>query len=514
MTKILGSNSSFTTNIQKIVETEKGYFINGQYYYKDTFSPKPLTFLQTIGSTKEIRMHKNLNIKSNGTNNLKNEDSSFIVDKDNQDIKYIVSTNAKSGNTIYFYKIIENDNTVQLLNNYSLSITSNVTFNSFIDQDELYVYFTCQSGASCYLYRLHKINFVAERLFYSDVAGNSNLNIIKITDAFIYYSYQAANGTMNAYRYNKQAKLNEKITITGETASTNSASITSCRSIQDPNNSNVFYFFTICYETATPFTPRIFKYTFDISEVDLTKIYKGKTLMAQNNSSLFELLALPSSTASQIECVYITNNDSKYLIVALYDNYTATPADQTKHGFYLFKINDDDTLDKLQFLSFSSSFIRGFLTANGNKTFIVANDTTVYFVMFDSENERLIISNQAESPPLFIGLDKNENIWIVNQLEEVEMFSLSSPTNVSIKFEKDNYKYEGSDISSYIEIDATNFQGGRVAITLELSIKGDAVFEANNSKLIRELTDVNGIKRIPIIVKGPGSITIYPKLVV
>ena len=128
--------------------------------------------------------------------------------------------------------------------------------------------------------------------------------------------------------------------------------------------------------------------------------------------------------------------------------------------------------------------------------------------MLNFEKDKFVITNVLNNRPQYIGADLAENIWIVNKLGEVEMYSPFVPIHVNIEYEFENYNYEGKDIETYISIESKNYLNENIASKLKLTIKGEAVFSNNSDNIIIDTTLETGKKRIPITIKGDGAITI------
>ena len=93
------------------------------------------------------------------------------------------------------------------------------------------------------------------------------------------------------------------------------------------------------------------------------------------------------------------------------------------------------------------------------------------------------------------------------------MYSPSTPTQVKVSFEKDSYSYEGEAISTNIIYEAKNYAGEYIETDLELSIKGNAVFQSNQNKTLIVKTGIGGSKSAAIDITGAGSISVYTKVI-
>lgn len=515
MTKILDS-LSYNGQIQKIVELSNGYIINGQYYNKSNLAPKALKFYKTYGDTKDLAMNKRLSLKtSSWVPTYKSDTPSIIVDSFDPQVTYVYTTGTRSHN-INFFKFREVDGNVQVIMDitYSNIPAPGAFFQAYAGQDQYYLYYIMQTNTTSgtgHFVRINKKTLVLESILSFSQYNPTGARVLKETDTFIFLASQRSFSAIYFHRYNKQTNAMETIATPIKNGKGYYGSLMSDLQV---TGTNTGYAYTVHQEPTTG-SMFINRYGFDFSKSVANETLVSNEVQTVTWNGFPNLPQLTQQISSVYESFIVNANDGKkILVVALYETSTNTPVDASIQGFYSFEIVPTGGLISLGFTQISSANLKGFLYSNNKKVLVAATDAAIYFLNFDESVKKYVVADQIDALPLHIGMDQNENIWYTNSLEEVEMVSLSVPTVVDVKFEKSGYKYEGLDVPTYIEIDAKNYQGSRVGVKLELSIRGDAIFESNSQKVIQEMTDLTGPKRVNVIVKGSGSITIYPKLIV
>ena len=189
-------------------------------------------------------------------------------------------------------------------------------------------------------------------------------------------------------------------------------------------------------------------------------------------------------------------------------------ANNTLNGVYTFLISNDNT-NELQFTGKLDGFpvhLRGSVLS-ANKLFaVLATLNATYMCTFNKVSRKFEIMDILNNQPRAIGIDLQDNVWVIYTAYEVDMYSLTIPTKVNILFEKGSYQYQGSDINSYLSIEAYNYNGNNVEVDLELTLRGNAIFSATGNKTCNINTGTNGEKQVPIKVTGPGTLSVYTKV--
>ena len=273
------------------------------------------------------------------------------------------------------------------------------------------------------------------------------------------------------------------------------------------SNSNLdFYMFSV-FQDSKSHKMQIVRYYFDMTKNDIKDICTIKTYKMGDGEQLITQPIINVDGMNTHYEPFITTMDNKsYLNIAIYEKVSSTSNNISYYGIYTFEI--DKTTKDITYKSFLNikDYFRGFIGVRNNTFLVGASDEKCYLLNF--EKDKFVITNVLNNRPQYIGADLAENIWIVNKLGEVEMYSPFVPIHVNIEYEFENYNYEGKDIETYISIESKNYLNENIASKLKLTIKGEAVFSNNSDNIIIDTTLETGKKRIPITIKGDGAITI------
>lgn len=514
MAKILDS-ISITENLQKIAETSAGYVINGHYYNKNTLVPRPLKLISATGHPADISMSRRAMRLPAMSQWGKTAGDSVVIDRDDPTITYMWTTDVR-GNNINWIKLKEqNGNVEQLLSKKWGSVPTTQPFaKQYCGQDSTYLYFLMDTTTyGSYFGRIDKATLTWNT---SSTFGTSTISLsFKETENHIYVGNKKIYGTAYLNRYSKITNVMEVIPTLGKTGGTYGFTSTYSPPIHVAEND--MYFYDLSYNVAAQklyFT----RYKMDTTQSVLSNI---QTETAANVTWGTVITQLPIYTTSgSITNKYdlfitIASNGKRYLNVACMENANSTtPANIPFQGIYTFLI-DEATRD-LTFKSFSTvtgASFRSFIGVRNDTFLVCMSDDSTIFMNFDEATERFAVTDTMSNQPSHIGVDQMENIWVVNSLTEVDMLSPYVPTNVNVAFEKSSYKYEGVDYDSFITVEAKNYTGTNIAVNLEVTLKGNAMFKSNSTKIITDVTTTGGVKVIPITIKGSGTISAYPKLV-
>lgn len=225
------------------------------------------------------------------------------------------------------------------------------------------------------------------------------------------------------------------------------------------------------------------------------------------------LSAFPTGAFYSYETFITKTNNKSYISIIMYQNADQYVTEQiVSQGIYTFEIIDFNNLKLTDYNRISDSVLKGYLISKDRSFLIVSSANNTIFMKFDTEKGCFKITSTIEYVPLSIGLDLSERVWIMKDDNEVDVYSMSNPTDFNMKFEKDYYDYVGTNIETFITIEAKNFLGEYININVELSIDGNAKFKDNSSSVIKITTPSDGELNIPVIITGSNQITVYPKI--
>lgn len=205
--------------------------------------------------------------------------------------------------------------------------------------------------------------------------------------------------------------------------------------------------------------------------------------------------------------------DKNFLNIIMYQTSNQYVTEQViNQGLYTFEIIDSNKLELTNYNQISDCVLKGYLLSKDRSFVVVSTADNTVFMKFDAEAKCYKITNTLEGVTTCIGLDLSERVWIMKADNEVDVYSMSNPTDFNMKFEKDYYDYVGTDIETFITIEAKNFLGEYINTNVELSIDGNAKFKDNNNSVIKISTPSDGKLNIPVIITGSNQITVYPKI--
>lgn len=514
MAKILNSDCISGT-IQRVVETPLGYIINGIYYDKKTMTPKAMQTFPIQGHGQYLSMNQNL-IGWQATIHLKTMGNTIISDRYDPTISYLFTTSDTGSKTIV--KIKENNGMVNILRTAKFTSFGSYVYydmiTSYVGQDETYIYmlmsgrYEYSSSSNGYYDNFCKIN--KEDLTLSVIKSynlNNWLTPIKETNEYIYYGITEVSGYHYIARYHKITAEIENLPIeTRESSNYYSASYSNLLS----NSDSDFYTYSIFQDSVSK-NIKIVRYHFDTTKNYLKDICTEKTYEIESEKGLMETIMKNSDIHIHYE-PFITTIDSKsYLNIAIYERNVNRKENFLYYGIYTFEI---DTITKdVTYKSFLNinDYFKGFIGVRNNTFLVGMSSDQSYFLSF--EKDKFVITNALANQPKYIGADLAENIWIVNGLNEVEMYSSYVPLHVNIEYEFENYDYEGENINTYITVEAKNYSNLNIASKLKFTIEGNAVFSSNGENVLIDTTLATGKKRIPITINGFGAITINAEMV-
>lgn len=513
--KILNSYK-IDRRIQKVVETTKGYIINGHYYDKATMSPRALEFFPTYGDPEYLATNQKVMINSGFPNLDSKVQNNIIIDSVTPSISYIFTNNVVLNNNTLI-KIKEQDDVIKVVNcmEYGASLGANTLFSECVGQDNDYIYCiitTNVAGKNYKFYKISKSSLVATVIL-DFAAYCSSAKKIFEDDGFIYLAVQKRYGALSLFRYAKSTSELKDLGIASEAGNIDfSTSISKPKIVSESH----VEFYAVSHRKL-PSEFYINKYILNPKNLDRDIISVTPCEVTWSDDITTIPLFTTPSVYNSFDLITCKNADKEYLVVCNYTTGNSVVADAYKtHGFYTFLIDNINT-NQLSFKNVLNGFpedLRGFVTGIDNSLIVTATKNSTYFLNFDKIQETFGITEIINNQPTSLGTDIEGNIWVINGMSEVDMYSPYIPTQVKLKFEKSGYYYEGVDIDSYISIEAFNYSNENIEANLELTLKGNAVFSQNSTKIITEKTGLLGVKQIPIKVTGAGSISIYTKVII
>lgn len=544
MALILKADKS-TTNIPKVIETKNSIVLYGQCYNKHNLIPVPSEFFIVNGTKTLLNTNKKMNPKATANQcEIWNEDT-IIADEYEPNMFYSLIYTA--ANRCALYKCREIQNRVDLLSTNSSSY--NLNNIRYLGQSKEYLYYIIpqfsrvsiqgysgtQLCSLLYIYKISKetlvLTLIGQVPYFNTATAYSIPNHIKILEDedYIYYgvfnnlavysgaTFKLTYTYLNIYRIVKSNSSIEEIKINTTPINTNTPI----------NQTNICNFFANkdVFEVSTGVIGFYLMNLFDkAAPLKLIKLNTNETILNNmlsienvaftwNDEIKQSLSAFPTGAFYSYETFITKTNNKSYISIIMYQNADQYVTEQiVNQGIYTFEIIDFNNLKLTDYNRISDSVLKGYLISKDRSFLIVSSANNTIFMKFDTEKGCFKITSIIEYVPLSIGLDLSERVWIMKADNEVDVYSMSNPTDFNMKFEKDYYDYVGTNIETFITVEAKNFLGEYININVELSIDGNAKFKDNSSSVIKITTPSDGELNIPVIITGSNQITVYPKI--
>lgn len=486
---ILISKTGLTGNIKKIMETPKGYFINGQYYLKGDLSPIPFTNYNASSTfTKVSSLNKILNSSiSTNASTVSSVDPGYnenvdhiLIDNVDKNISYII-TKSVLGFTLL--KVIEADGNFIVMKEYPFTTTEYMSFNGFLYQDSRYVYFlvnTIPSSSSPYavqyieIKRFDKIAFTVTNVTSFTIGSSYGYKYTKLADSLIFKK-------MNNL---SSIEILQNGTVKSIIASLPLASSQFSVTPYVIENENEYIVYLISSSTT-----RLDVYT--IKKQDLTYAIQSFDLVG------FSL----GSTSRSLTQIFLLS-DGKLCIA------TSGTSSAVMSGSISILEKSGNVYNCLSSLSIASS-TQGMISNKSNSLFIfnINNGASIlgykYNPLTSSFDEEINIKSKVNS----IGFDLDENIIIDYDNGDLEIIKNFDIEKINIILENKNIVFDNQSLTEGIKVSVTNDIEEFIEKNIVLKIIGDATF-SNMTKEIQVTTLSSGQLEVPITINSYGNLSI------
>lgn len=511
MALVLKADTS-TIIVPKVIETKNGMIFNGHYYNKSNLTPVAFEYLIIDKNCVRNMLNTNKRLRPSAIANCSetwNEDT-IIADEYESNIFYSIIYN------VTYFHILKYK---EIQNKIELITSSYVTYyDKYLGQDEKYLYYSLSTSSYFRIYKIDKQKLGAT-LVYS--AANYLMGIttcMKIfeNDSYIYFGYYGNNNAsaappyLNIIRLIKDKNSTEDIKLKIPMAAGGVHNFFNNKDTFKIANDTVGFYLMSLTDIANPL--KLIK--LNLNEAVVNNIVSIENVTFTWNEDIKKRLsAFPSDIFYAYE-TFITNiGDKSFLNIIMYQTSNQyVTAQVINQGLYTFEITNFNSLELTNYNQISDSVLKGYLLSKDRNFIVVSTAANTVFMKFDVEAKCYKITNTLEGVTTCIGLDLSERVWIMKADNEVDVYSLSNPTDFNMKFEKDYYDYVGDDIETFITIEAKNFLGEYINTNVELSIDGNAKFKDNTSSVIKISTPSDGKLNIPVIITGSNQITVYPKI--
>lgn len=226
-----------------------------------------------------------------------------------------------------------------------------------------------------------------------------------------------------------------------------------------------------------------------------------------------------SSNCSNI--LFVTKSEEKiYLNIYTYASHALSSAGmKNRIVTYEITVNQGSRLISLTYKGYCEFDGTGknplFSESSEYKTVYVPTVNYLDVVKFDSVKEYYVLDRRIAGNVPAIGEDHLGRIWYCESSGQLNMISESDNDKINIVFSDSNITYNGVDIETSIKVNCYRAASDTyISTNVELILDGNFVFKDTGLKKAVVETSSQGDLTIPIIIKGPGMLYIYPKVVV
>lgn len=527
MTQIL-SKVSITDSINKVVETTDGLILNGHYYDKASMSPQPLDLYAPIGAAFDLSMSKRIPsvyFTSYGVIENYGKGSLIVRDSNDKDITYVFTENSRSTkNSFLVMKISEKDGS----SSYIAYGTPNVTYFAdscpnrvydVIGQNDTTIfalgtsYYPSSSSTNVYCSILSIDKATLKVSIVETYGPRVVANVVVDTPMHSYILLKGQYGVTAARRFNKISGVSEIVTVTSVNGSVVYQQSTPSNGIEVEEGKFLVYTLSEVANKMT-FTKRIIDTTIESLLTCANQQEGTATYTIKEGLEVTELPVLPSSIYNRYHLEVTNYNGKNYLNVFVSDTTGTLTGNIGKYGIYTFLINEDYSLKLTCFSPTAGVIATGYITNHKKDAVLCLTTGSMKYYLFDPVIEGWVQIFAENTTMSSAGFDLSDNLWYCDTVGGVYMVSPSKPVSVSLTMERDDYKYDGTNIDTNLVISVKNMSGVRVGAKFKLTIKGSAVFPATDSKVTTVTsTDLEDLL-VPITIKDGGQIMVYPELLI
>ena len=213
-----------------------------------------------------------------------------------------------------------------------------------------------------------------------------------------------------------------------------------------------------------------------------------------------------------------------YLLVS--SAYESTTTSATRKKFYVLKItnhtasvtsdlqeNDSLALDLIQEVDVGYQITCPYAPDRDHKKFVAMNrDGTEHkFYSWNSTTEQFSTGNSIFGEILKMGTDSQGRIFTFHQnagSDEIHLESLSLPNKVEVQMDQDRYSYSGVTITATAKVNVYNYEGTRLAKTVNLEIVGEGANFTGAGKTKTVSSNSSSDLSVSVDITGPTFVKI------
>jgi hypothetical protein len=222
-----------------------------------------------------------------------------------------------------------------------------------------------------------------------------------------------------------------------------------------------------------------------------------------------------SINGNENSIAFITKAGDK-TYVSFYFYFTAYTTLKVDTGIYTFQVINSDELKYVSRLQLDGLERTPLFIGAGTDSIseiYIPSDIAVYYTKFNPVSEAFEVINTKFITAGSIGLDSLNRVWAIDETtKQLYMFDETLVERVNIAFQNTKVDYIGADIANNLIVNCMNNLNKKIAYDIELTLVGNAVFTGDAKKItVKTLVDAD--LQVPITIKGPGQISVYPKVI-
>ena len=244
----------------------------------------------------------------------------------------------------------------------------------------------------------------------------------------------------------------------------------------------------------------VYKYTLDMGQ---NKVTTNTCTLNLNG----ETIELDCNTQSFTSLAWISKlNDKYYLNFMVLTRYDYKP-DVKYYKIYTFEIDSNDST-KLTLVAKQDVGARVgsviFLNKDRTQIFAIGDDAFT-FLFTGTEWKRVILGLGQIKHALY---DSYGRLWILNKNNEVYLELPTIPNSIRYIWEKEEYKWDGTDIDTYFKLSAYNYLNERVSVTGDLKILTNNAQFDDGSRVKTVTTSATDDIKVNVKITGKGRVRV------
>lgn len=525
--ELMNEKTTITGAIPKIVETPDHFIMNSQLYEKQTLKPLPMKFaipmntgyndivlntsvqdmyLTHFSDTTCIRQCQRIGNYRNIIRDKFDPNLFFIITKYNSyDHQMIIRLRQNSdGYTIE--QILTDIGNQEWGHKEDFKILFETDTDFVYEQHYDYAshHIKDHGYTGCGIGKMNKKTFTRTYYQRSDRWYTSQSYCLESFND-IGYILKSNLNTFYIYKINTSANTFQQIGSTliipsGKTVTSNPIKIGDC-----------YYFLADNYDAANNYH----QYAFIKLKLDTnTDTYEYEFIKIPNYLD-FEMDSTGAGTLNISECVWhqlqpFEANGNTYVSCTIYAGYSGSnnSAFKHQHKHVLFKMTDNGF--RILHIERFTDGCKGVLFVNDDykkPVFVTVNSCLFY--TFDEDSEIIVNTHKIGGVFKVVGFDTLGRFIMMHKDNTVDILTDTNASTLLADFDQELYNKDNtSEIDTTVSFYAKNFLDEFLETSVTLTLSGPVVFKENGEKTLKISTLKTGVRTVPVVITGYGSIEV------